>query len=751
MNQLATIDGDVQALGAPEATAEPSGLGCLAIIARHHGLDLSVSQLAEQRQRNTRELSVTELLKVAKSVGLQARSMRPDWKGLIALSKALPVLITLKNGRSMVLVRLELDNEPMRVVLEDPNAGDDALLIIDRTRFESAWSGDVVLVRRNYDMRDEAQPFSISFVRALIFRERRIVRDIAVCAVVLGFLSLLPIMFWQVLTVRVLGYKALSTFYFVVVAMISVIALDAVFRWIRQFLIIHLTARVDVKLNTYIFDKLIGLPIDFFERNQIGGIMTVYYYHQRILSFLTGQLLGSLLDSTVLMFFLPVMFFLSPLVTTFILVICAIIVAWLIFTLPIYRRKGKWLEALQSERGSFLYQTLAGIRTVKALTLEPRQRHRFDALTHKVAKSRIEHDMFGAVVSTVVRPLEMTAIAGGLAVAVYICMTTQDPTLTAALFAFLLLSQRVISPLIQIAMSLNQWDDARIAIEAIGDLVNRPEEEGRSREGPRPTVHGKIEFQNVTFTYRDAGAPALRDISFAVPAGTTLGLVGRSGSGKTTVTRLLQRLSPNYQGQILIDGVELRDYDLEYLRRCLGVVLQDNFLFSGTIRDNIASGKPDASLDEVRRAARLAGAEEFIDRLPRGYDTFINEGSSNISGGQRQRLAIARALILDPRILILDEATSALDPESEAIVNSNLARIAHGRSLIVVSHRLSSLVKSDAIMVLERGGLEDVGTHQELLGRCEIYRHLWDQQNRHISAPTGAGRPPPSRTPSLVS
>ena len=751
MNQLATIDADVQAIGEPEATAEPSGLGCLVIIARHHGLDISVSQLAEPRQGEGRELSVAELLKAAKSVGLQARSVRPDWKGLTALRKALPVVVTLKNGRSMVLTRLELDNEPARLVLEDPNAGDDALLIIDRTRFESAWSGDVVLIRRNYELRDEAQPFSIGFVRALIFRERRIVRDIAVCAVVLGFLSLLPIMFWQVLTIRVLGYKALSTFYFVIVAMLAVIALDAVFRWIRQFLIIHLTARVDVKLNTYIFDKLIGLPIDFFERNQIGGIMTVYYYHQRILTFLTGQLLGSLLDSTVLLFFLPVMFFLSPLVTTFILIICAVIVAWLVFTLPIYRRKGKWLEALQSERGSFLYQTLAGIRTVKALTLEPRQRHRFDALTHKVSKSRIEHELFGAVVSTVVRPLEMTAIAGGLALAVYICMTTEDPTLTAALFAFLLLSQRVIQPLIQIAMSLNQWDDARIAIEAIGDLVNRPEEEGRSREGPRPTVHGKIEFQNVTFTYRDAGAPALSDISLTVPAGTTLGLVGRSGSGKTTVTRLLQRLSPNYQGQILIDGVELRDYDLDYLRRCLGVVLQDNFLFSGTIRENIASGKPDASLDEVRRAARLAGAEEFIDRLPRGYDTFIYEGSSNVSGGQRQRLAIARALILDPRILILDEATSALDPESEAIVNSNLARIAHGRSLIVVSHRLSSLVKSDAIMVLERGRLEDVGTHQELLGRCEIYRHLWDQQNRHISPPTGSGRPPPSRTPSLVS
>jgi ATP-binding cassette, subfamily B, bacterial HlyB/CyaB len=230
MNKLATIDVEVKAIGEPEATAEPSGLGCLVIIARHHGLDLSVSQLAEQRQGDRRELSAPELLKIAKSVGLKARSFRSDWKGLCQLKKALPVLVTLKNGRSMVLTRLELDNEPARLVLEDPNAGDDALLIIDRTRFESAWSGDVVLIRRNYDLRDESQPFSIGFVRALIFRERRIVRDIAVCAVVLGFLSLLPIMFWQVLTIRVLAYKALSTFYFICLAMLGLIALEAVFR-----------------------------------------------------------------------------------------------------------------------------------------------------------------------------------------------------------------------------------------------------------------------------------------------------------------------------------------------------------------------------------------------------------------------------------------------------------------------------------------------------------------------------------------
>jgi ATP-binding cassette subfamily B protein len=261
-------------------------------------------------------------------------------------------------------------------------------------------------------------------------------------------------------------------------------------------------------------------------------------------------------------------------------------------------------------------------------------------------------------------------------------------------------------------------------------------------------LSGRIEFINLRFKYRGSTNFAIDGLTFDVPIGQTVGVVGRSGSGKTTIARLLQRLHSDYDGLIKIDGVDVREYDVTHLRRSLGVVLQENFLFSGSIRDNICSSKPHATIDEVVRAARLAGAEEFIDRLPGGYDTYIYEGSPNLSGGQRQRLAIARALIVDPRILILDEATSALDPDSEAIVNENIRRIAHGRTVIVISHRLSSLVNSDAILVMERGQFVDLGKHYELLERCEIYSGLWNQQNRHIAA---ASRPVAARGPSRVS
>lgn len=245
-------------------------------------------------------------------------------------------------------------------------------------------------------------------------------------------------------------------------------------------------------------------------------------------------------------------------------------------------------------------------------------------------------------------------------------------------------------------------------------------------------------FKDLRFRYRGASSLALKNVSFEVRAGMSFGIMGRSGSGKTTITRLLQRLHADYQGSIRVDGVDVREYDVDHLRASLGVVLQENFLFSGTIRDNIAAAKSDASADEVIRAARLAGAEEFIDKLPRGYETVIYEGSPNLSGGQRQRLAIARALITDPKILILDEATSALDAESEAIVNANLTRIAAGRTTVVISHRLSSLVHCDAILVLDGGEVADIGTHAELLARSDIYAGLWARQNAHAAAPVAA-------------
>ncbi len=323
-------------------------------------------------------------------------------------------------------------------------------------------------------------------------------------------------------------------------------------------------------------------------------------------------------------------------------------------------------------------------------------------------------------------------VTGSFGLGVYMALTSNDPTVTASLFTFMLLSQRLASPLLQASQLINQYDEARAAIGVVGGLVNQPPEEGRSGDGVRNELQGHVDFSGVRFQYKGALRPALKEVTFEIPQGTTLGVMGRSGSGKTTDHPAAPALNSDYSGLVKVDGVDVRNYDLTHLRSSLGVVLQENFLFSGTIRSNITIAKPDATFDDMVHAARLAGAEEFIDKLPNGYETYVYEGSPNLSGGQRQRLAIARALITDPKILILDEATSALDAESEAIVNANIDRIAQGRTVITISHRLASLVKADAILVMEQGEVNDIGKHHELLERNEIYANLWYTQNQHI-------------------
>jgi ABC-type bacteriocin/lantibiotic exporter with double-glycine peptidase domain len=331
-----------------------------------------------------------------------------------------------------------------------------------------------------------------------------------------------------------------------------------------------------------------------------------------------------------------------------------------------------------------------------------------------------------------VMPFEKYTQIGVMALGAYIALTSNNPLSLGALIGFTMLGGRVAAPLVSLARLLQDVQEARVALSQVGWVLNRQTEKRALTHGLRPKFEGAISFDDVTFKYEGTKTPALDRVSFSVPPGTMLGLVGRSGSGKSTVARLLMGINRDYSGSVKIDGMDLRDVNLRHLRQSFGVVLQENFLFRGTVKDNILAGRPGLSFEDAVRAARLAGAEEFIERLPQGYETWIQEGSPNLSGGQRQRIAIARALIVDPKLMILDEATSALDPESEAVINANLQRMASGRTMVIVSHRLSSLVDCDQTLVLDRGAVVDIGPHRELLDRCAIYRRLWLQQNRHI-------------------
>jgi ATP-binding cassette subfamily B protein len=723
------------------ASSEIAGstwLGCLVLVARHHGIDLTVQQLIQDNVLTGSSVSGPQVLKCAEMAGLKAKSVRLDWDGLAHLKKALPAIVALKNGDSMVLTQQTRE----RVALQHPNGGGNEIAV-DRVRFEDVWTGEVILIRRDFAVTDENQPFSVSYMAALVLRERKVFRDILICALMLGVLALWPIAFWRLLIDKVLYYHTINTFYVLCLIFGVLLIWDTIFSWVRRLMAIHITERVDAQLATYAFDKVLNLPIDFFERNHVGVIAHDIMKIWKLRRFLIEHFFGTLLDLSALIFFIPVMMFFSVPMTTMVLAMAALVIFWVILMMPYYRRRATAAEKAESERAAFMVQTLHGIRTVKSLCLEARQRHLWDVHSAKCAKLFLAEGLAGNLIQTGIIPAEKLAVSGSLALGVYLLLSSNNPSgYLGALFAFLMLAQRVASPLTNIGRLIHEIEEARIAVNLVGRLVNRLPEEGRSGHGVRSPISGHVEFLNLSFTYQGAASPALTNLTFEVLEGTTLGIVGRSGSGKTTITRLLQRLHSDYSGLIKIDGVDVREYDVDHLRRSLGVVLQENFLFSGTIRENLSAPKPDATFEDVVRAARLAGAEEFIDKLPRGYETHIYEGSPNLSGGQRQRLAIARALIVNPRILILDEATSSLDAESEAIVSANIARIAIGRTMIIVSHRLSSLMHADAILVLERGAVIDIGRHKELLERCDIYSDLWYQQNRHVTAQTDNADPP---------
>ena len=406
------------------------------------------------------------------------------------------------------------------------------------------------------------------------------------------------------------------------------------------------------------------------------------------------------------------------------------IISAIIFALlPTYKRQLDAMNSAEGKRQALLVETIHGMRTVKALAIEPMQRRNWDQLSaeaimrhFKVAMTGITGNAFTDFLGKLM-PISIIVVG---AKGVF------DQTMTVGvLIGFQMLSGRVSGPLMQIVGLINEYQGTRVAVGLLGQIMNRPAE-GRGAGGLRPELKGEISFDDVTFRYPGASNAALDHAKFTVKQGSVVGIVGRSGSGKTTLTKLIQGLYPVQEGIVRFDGVDAREIDRAHLRRQIGVVLQENFLFRGTVRENLTIARPDATFEEIVAASQTAGADEFIERLAQGYDTLLEENASNLSGGQKQRLSIARSLLGKPRILILDEAASALDPESEAIFISNLSKIAVGRTVVMISHRLSTLVNANAILVMERGRLADCGRHEELLSRCLTYQQLWNQQTSHL-------------------
>jgi subfamily B ATP-binding cassette protein HlyB/CyaB len=707
-------------------------LDALIFIARQRGVHLSRDQIMRESQLSSPAVTVPPLLQIAHRAGLRAHRVPLRWSDLFALGTALPAILVLQDGSALILQEVRR-GQIETVVLLDPSSAEQLTVRVDEVRLAQAWDGDAILVKKDYRLKDEQRDFGMSWLVGQLLSDKRTVRNLALCAVLLSVLALGPIAFWRLMIDRVLNYGSLSTFLMLCLGFVTIVLFDTIFGHLRRQMVLFLTTRADLRLWRHMFDRLLNLPIEFFERTPTGEIVHDMYEIYKVRSFLINQMFGTVLDSFVLAVFLPLMFAISTLMTAAVLALCFLMCLLTVARLPAVREKVGLATSAEVDRGTILVEAITGIRTIKSLSLDAFQRHQFDVTLAAVAERRFDEGSTTNWVQTLMHPLEMALQAGVVAIAVYLAITTKDPVYAGALFGFTMMSQRVAKPILQAAQSITQIDEARRAIAKCASIVNRSPEAGRAGHGIRTPISGRLTFEGVTFRYPGAVSPALNQVSFEIPAGSIFGLVGRSGSGKTTVTRLMQGLHSDYHGSIKIDGNDLRQYDLDHLRSSIGVVLQDNFLFRGTVRATIAAARPHATFEEIVRAARMAGAEEFIEKLSDGYETLIQEGSSNLSGGQRQRLAVSRALMGDPRILMLDEATSALDAESEAIINANLLKLAQGRTLIIISHRLSALVRADNILVLEQGKVEAQGTHKELLKKCEIYSNLWHLQHQHLA------------------
>jgi len=689
--------------------------------------------------------SPADLVEWLREAGLWARATRMSWRQLLKLGDTSPVVLFFNDGSAGLLTGVE----PIERValIKDPRGRQSDLPVpVDELRLSEVWTGDVLLVRKPREAATDDDSFDIHWVLRLILRERKLLRDLAIASMVASVLAIIPPFLVMSIIDQVVTYGNMDTLALLAVIWVTITGYETVLEYARVDMVTLLAGRIDARLNLHVFNRMLGLKLGYFEQHPAGEIHHRINQLYLVRNFFTGRMFELVIDVFMLLVLIPILFFMSS-ALAFVALATAIVMALIVIAfLPAMRRVTGQIVRAETRKSTHMVENIHGIRTIKSLAIEPQSKAEWDLRVADAADWRIQGGRLANWPKTLVLPFERFIQRGLIFLGAYWLLSGTTTLDIGGLIAFLMLGARLAQPLVSMSKMIQDQEELRFAIGEVGLVVNNPPEVDTATSGLRATIAGEIVFEKVTFSYPGQMTPALQDVSFTVPAGTMLGIVGKSGSGKSTVARLLQGINRDYSGFVRFDGNDLREINLRYLRRSLGVVLQDNFLFRGTVRDNIIAGRPGLTLEDAVRSARLAGAEEFIERMPAGYETFIEEGSTNLSGGQRQRLAIARALVTDPKLLILDEATSALDPESEALVNANLVRIGKGRTMVLITHRLSSLTDCDLIIVMDQGKLLDIAPHRVLLERCTIYRQLWLQQNRHLD-PQGTRHAAPAPLP----
>lgn len=706
-----------------------TALACFSIIAKEHKIEATKERLCHEFAIGNEEIQADTIIRMSKALGMKARVLKLDWTELLNMHKAYPVIAKMNNGSHVIVlggIGSEKDQGEM-IACYDPLSGNGgAHLRMARHEFEPHWAKEVYAFKRRYKLSDETQPFSLRWFLPEILKQKTSFIDVAIAVLFINFIALITPIFFQIVIDKVLVNQAFTTLHVLGFGMAAMLLVNGLLDFFRDYLLLHATNKIDLRVTGRTFHHMLQLPLDFFEKITAGVLTKHMQQTANIRGFLTGSVFLTMLEATSLLIFLPFLFFYSLKLTSIVLFFTLSIAGIIFGLMAPFRRRLNALYDAEGSRQAMLVETINGMPTVKAMAIEPLLRKQWENKVARMVSMQFRVGKISITAKSLTQLLERLMIVALIWLGA--SQVFNGALTVGALIAFQMLATRVTSPLVRLVGLVHQYQEASLSVEKLGVVMNARQEWGADRHGTRQSLKGDIIFDSVSFRYAPELPNALRGISLVIPVGQTLGIVGPSGSGKTTLTRMLQKVYFPSTGTIRINNCYLNEIDTAHLRRNTGVVLQENFLFRSSVADNIRAGQVNATREQIIEAAILAGADEFIVKLPQGYDTLLEEGASNMSGGQRQRLAIARALLTKPDILILDEATSSLDPESERIVRGNLHKIGRGRTVIIVSHRLSMLKNADSIVVMQDGRIAGHGQHEGLLESCSLYRELWKQQ-----------------------
>jgi subfamily B ATP-binding cassette protein HlyB/CyaB len=694
-----------------------SGLFCLGLMSRLHGAPISAEQLRHQFSNGRDDLTPLALARAFRRIGFKTRLVDKSPSRL--RPELYPVVAPLHGGGYAVLARLDADKR--QVLVQEEGAAQPRWEDVEG--LQQRLRGSILLLKRGERPLDGDQRFGLGWFFRAARKYSGVFRDCLLASLFVQLFALLSPLVFMIVIDKVLSNNSLTTLDVLVLALVIVSIFEIALNGLRAYLLSHTANRMDLMLGVAVFKHLMSLPLSYFESRRVGDTIARMRELDNVRRFITGSGLMLLLDLFFVVVFLVVMYLFSPFLLLIVLISLPFLFAASFLMTPLLRNRLEDTYSSGADNQSFLVETISGIETIKAGAAEPRLREKWEARLSDHVKNGFQSGLLANLVN------QITAVASKALTVLLLYFGAKEVlhgNLTVGqLIAFNMISSRVVAPIVRLSQIWKEFQHVRVSVARIGDIFRCPAEPGFDPfRISLPDIAGAVTFERVTFAYGPDSPPVLSDVSFSVRAGEVIGIVGSTGSGKTTLAKLVQRLYVPRSGRVSIDGVDLSMADASWLRRQIGVVVQDGVLFNGSIRDNIALNGPDLPLARVIEAARLAGAHGFIMDFPNGYDTPVGERGVQLSTGQRQRLAIARALATDPRMLILDEATSSLDYESELLIQQNMRQICRGRTVFIIAHRLSSVRHADRIITLERGRILENDTPEALLAAGGRYAML---------------------------